>query len=266
MAALAWDDRAIHDGISTHDVRMKRAQLGNYAIAGSIILVDEAQDMDACQIEFCFQNQVRHGKIIYVVGDPAQTIYGFRGAKAQNLMKMHAISMPLTQTWRFGPDIARIANVILYAKERSPQSKIEWGRNKYWDPYRIRAGRQLPGTVTDQRVAEDWPNGPVTIIGRFNISLLVEALALLGLKLKEEGDVEDDEAELVDDSQEWVQTLLESMSFPKIHLYGKRRKFLCERVDRSRKTSPRSILLVSNQQRGWFHAAFIALPSRILRL
>mmetsp|Transcript_9504 Transcript_9504/g.19151 ORF Transcript_9504/g.19151 Transcript_9504/m.19151 type:complete len:119 (+) Transcript_9504:784-1140(+) len=64
---------------------MKRAQLAGGEIPCSILLVD----MDGCQIAWVIRQQVKKfGKQVFAVGDPAQTIYGFRGAKSKFLMQL----------------------------------------------------------------------------------------------------------------------------------------------------------------------------------
>lgn len=73
---------------------MKRTQLEQLPIQGFLILIDESQDMDACQIDWAARQQYEKGSIVYVVGDPAQAIYGFRGAKAQNLMDLPSTESP----------------------------------------------------------------------------------------------------------------------------------------------------------------------------
>jgi hypothetical protein len=76
--------------IRTYDIEVKRAQLFQLEIPGTILLVDESQDMDGCQVDWVARQQVGFGAHVYVVGDPAQTIYGFRQAKSQHLMDLNA--------------------------------------------------------------------------------------------------------------------------------------------------------------------------------
>ena len=42
------------------------------------------------------------GTHIFFVGDSAQCIYGFRGAKSKHVMKLDCIDTQLTTSWRFG--------------------------------------------------------------------------------------------------------------------------------------------------------------------
>ena len=81
------------------------------------LLVDEFQDIDAVQ-----RALVRHwsaaGKSLFVIGDPDQSIYGFRGADAACFDRLRA-DMPsletvrLTFNYRCAPDILRRAQMCI---------------------------------------------------------------------------------------------------------------------------------------------------------
>ena len=104
------------EDIPSFDFSMKLAQLKKLRVPGSILLVDESQDMDACQVDWISKQQVEFGTHVYVVGDAAQAIYGFRGAKPQFLMGLRSNhDLMLTECWRFGPAVSKIANLVLYA-------------------------------------------------------------------------------------------------------------------------------------------------------
>ncbi len=49
--------------VKNYDLEMKRAQLMGLEIPGSLILVDECQDMDGCQVEWVSQ-QYQYNKLI----------------------------------------------------------------------------------------------------------------------------------------------------------------------------------------------------------
>jgi hypothetical protein len=54
---------------------------------------------------------------------------------SQNNEALHA-DLFLTETWRFGPSIANIANLILFAKEHSGQTTYTRdGQYRDWIPY-----------------------------------------------------------------------------------------------------------------------------------
>ena len=179
--------------VISYDLEVKRAQLADLQIAGSLLLVDESQDMDACQINW-MAGQSKFGTHVYLVGDCAQSIYGFRGAKSKCLMDIsneHSVrDCTLTTSWRFGHEIARVANLILFCKERSPQTS----QNPYkmtWRPYRVQGGSPRAGTVTGRKL--DWKEQKFTLIAYKNATLMKEALLTMGYEMSD--DIEDQEGD-----------------------------------------------------------------------
>ena len=108
----AWADLC-HPGGElrwTHDVYLKLAQLNDAPIPGDFLLFDEAQDASPVMLAWVTQQQ---RPTIYV-GDSQQSIYEWRGAI--NAMAQVGDDVPtafLTQSWRFGPAIADVANLVL---------------------------------------------------------------------------------------------------------------------------------------------------------
>ncbi|NXD28520.1 FBH1 helicase, partial [Spelaeornis formosus] len=94
----------------TCDGCLKLWQLSKPELSGyDAIFVDEAQDctpaiVDVVQSQKC-------GKIL--VGDPHQQIYTFRGAINTLYMVPHTHVYYLTQSFRFGPEIAFVGSMIL---------------------------------------------------------------------------------------------------------------------------------------------------------
>jgi superfamily I DNA/RNA helicase len=178
---------------------MKPVQLLNIRVPGSILLVDESQDMDACQVDWIVRQQVEFGMHVYVVGDPAKAIYGFRGAKPQFLMNLQCNKdCMLTESWHFGPAISRMANLILFAKQNSAQTAFTTeGKPKNWLPYRTRSG--VPGKVVRvmlKSLLPDWKTRKVILIARTSATLLREALKAMGFifsKVVDGGDEDGDE-------------------------------------------------------------------------
>jgi superfamily I DNA/RNA helicase len=194
QAAKCWRLIDENDDIRTFDLDMKRVQLLKLRVPGTILLVDESQDMDACQIDFIVHQQAElHRRHVYVVGDPAQAIYGFRGAKPKFLLQLGCNEkMLLTHTFRFGPGVCNIANMILFAKEKSDQTQYGKLDKKpiYWDPYRAQSGIPDKESIitTDRSILEDWKSGQVALIARTNTMLLLEILPLFGFSFSEEND------------------------------------------------------------------------------
>jgi superfamily I DNA/RNA helicase len=181
-ACRLWDI-VVKDNVLSHDFQMKRAQLMGLRIPGTLLLVDESQDMDGCQVNWSAKQQVVLGTHVYVVGDAAQTIYSFRGAKSQSLMALEVDKdCLLTASWRFGEAIARTANCVLFSKEKSAQTeKDRNGRFKTWRPYRIKVGIPREDQVTQRSLLPQWRElEQLTLIAFANISLMFKILEVFG--------------------------------------------------------------------------------------
>lgn len=75
-----------------------------------VLMIDEAQDTNPV-FGGVYAQQTRMQRIY--VGDQYQAIYGFRGAEDE-LQKVEITTrLPLTESWRFGPGIAKPANLFL---------------------------------------------------------------------------------------------------------------------------------------------------------
>jgi hypothetical protein len=141
QARLLWE-RMVAFEIVTFSSIMKLAQLGKLEIPGTFLLVDEAQDLNECQVDLLLQQHARDVHVFFV-GDAAQSIYSFRGAKSGPLLSYEpAVDLPLTESFRFGPRIACVANTILFAKRKSPQTLPTDGgfrrkKSRLWTPYVI---------------------------------------------------------------------------------------------------------------------------------
>ncbi|KAL3926792.1 MAG: hypothetical protein SGBAC_013335, partial [Bacillariaceae sp.] len=190
QACALWD-KAAEEDIRTFNFIMKRAQLLSLKVPGTILLIDESQDMDGCQVHWVAE-QVKFSKHVYVVGDAAQSIYGFRGAKSEYLMELPIDrEQMLTDSFRFGPGIAEVSNLVLFAKENSDQTAEVYDHRKRcmkwknWSPYRIKAGIDKPSVVTGEPLLPNWQNykdrsEKITLIARNNKTLFEEALGLIG--------------------------------------------------------------------------------------
>lgn len=115
-AVKAWEDICSTTGRLRfeHDHYMKMWALKNPVLHADFILLDEAQDTNPV-LEEIFLNQ-RAQRIC--VGDPAQQIYGWRNAR-DVMTGFPAESLRLTQSFRFGPRIAQVANRWLRHAESS---------------------------------------------------------------------------------------------------------------------------------------------------
>lgn len=81
-----------------------------------MVVVDEAQDMNAAQLLLARGACRKSGRII-VVGDDRQAIYGFRGADAGGIdrlkAELSAKELGLTVTYRCGKNIVEVARAIV---------------------------------------------------------------------------------------------------------------------------------------------------------
>ncbi|MGP1715792.1 MAG: 3'-5' exonuclease [Methylophilus sp.] len=137
----------------THDVYLKLWQLSNPSFDRyDYILLDEAQDTTPCVIDVFSKQRAR--KII--VGDSHQSIFQFRGAVDAMRMFKPDIELPLTTSYRFGPNIALLANMLI-------QSFCE-------EPYLLEGYRQSDqiGTVDKSK--------PYAVIAKTNIGLFDQAV------------------------------------------------------------------------------------------
>lgn len=111
----------------TQDGQLKLWQLSKPTLLGyDVLMIDEGQDMNAAMFDI-FLNQ-RCAKVI--VGDHHQQIYAFRGAV--NALDMVAASHTfyLTQSFRFGPEIAYLAHCVLERLLGVSRPTIVGGRKK----------------------------------------------------------------------------------------------------------------------------------------
>lgn len=111
-AKVLWEKMIdLNDSIPiTHDTYLKLWQLSNPKIPKDFILFDESQDANAVMLDIV-QKQ-KHSQKIYV-GDRHQQIYAWRGAvNAMDMIKTKHAAF-LTQSFRFGEPVAKLASDIL---------------------------------------------------------------------------------------------------------------------------------------------------------
>ncbi|CAE7604804.1 fbh1 [Symbiodinium sp. CCMP2456] len=78
-----------------------------------VIIIDEAQDFTPCQADVFFR-QAQNGAIVYLVGDPRQRMYRWRGARDSfEVQDVGQCQFFLTESFRFGPEVAECANAVL---------------------------------------------------------------------------------------------------------------------------------------------------------
>ncbi|RMG81450.1 MAG: ATP-dependent helicase [Chloroflexi bacterium] len=96
----------------THDGYLKLWVQERPNMGFDVVLLDEAQDSSPVVIELV-ELQAKYGADVLVVGDSFQQIYAWRGA-VDALTKFKATTTcHLTQSFRFGPNVAKKADEIL---------------------------------------------------------------------------------------------------------------------------------------------------------
>ncbi|MEU2119465.1 AAA family ATPase [Streptomyces sp. NPDC016459] len=109
-ARKAWDDLQREDGGVVRfdpDHFLKIWSLTNPKISADFLLLDEAQDTNPV-IEHIFNAQRDHAQLV-LVGDSAQAIYHWRGAK-DVMTGFDGTHLTLSRSFRFGPRLATEAN------------------------------------------------------------------------------------------------------------------------------------------------------------
>lgn len=95
--------------LATHDTYLKLYQLSEPDLSlYRVVYVDEQQDSNACVLDILLRQQTK----LVLVGDQFQQIYQFRGS-VDALDKVDCEEAVLSQSFRFGPAVAEIANCIL---------------------------------------------------------------------------------------------------------------------------------------------------------
>lgn len=145
---------------ATHDTYLKLYQLSEPSLNYDYILLDEAQDSNPALLDIFSRQET--GKVL--VGDPYQSIYGFRNAiDAMNKIKTQH-TLDLTMSFRFGEQIADFANSVLALRGETKQIL---GMKDYDLVYY--------GKPVEEK-------GNVAFIGRYNSTLLRDSIEYIGMK------------------------------------------------------------------------------------
>lgn len=118
-AQAAWRDKIDPNSRELnfhHDDYLKIWALSRPKVHADTIVFDEAQDINPVLRKVVLDNMrptVGHAAQVVIVGDPNQSIYGFRGAENALEDWPSDVELPLNKSWRFGPEVADIANIFL---------------------------------------------------------------------------------------------------------------------------------------------------------
>jgi hypothetical protein len=156
-ARRAWEDLQNPAGGAMrfeHDHYLKMWALNNPTIHGDYLLLDEAQDTNPV-LEEVFNAQRTHAQLV-MVGDSAQAIYGWRGAR-DVMADFDGEQLALSQSFRFGPALAQEANRWLTLVE---------------SPIRLRGTPAITTTIGPV-------DSPDAILCRTNVGAMVAVMELL---------------------------------------------------------------------------------------
>lgn len=139
----------------SYDQYLKVFELTDPVLDYDFILLDEAQDSNPLTLNLL--EKQRHRSRLVLIGDTNQTIYSWRGAKdaIESWRPEHSFS--LTESFRFGKQIAAVANVILKT----------FGKG----------GKEITGHKTEDSVGPIPKHLKHTLIARTNATLFEEALS-----------------------------------------------------------------------------------------
>ncbi|XP_009881281.1 PREDICTED: F-box only protein 18 [Charadrius vociferus] len=141
----------------TSDGYLKLWQLSKPQLLGyDAIFVDEAQDCTPAIVDIVLSQKCG----IILVGDPHQQIYTFRGAVNTLYSVLHTHVYYLTQSFRFGPEIAYVGATILDVC-KSIRNKTLVGGNQKGD---VRGSME----------------GKITVLSRSNFNVFEDAVKLTG--------------------------------------------------------------------------------------
>jgi len=152
--------------------------LAKYQNRFRYILVDEYQDTNHSQylivraLSDRFQN-------ICVVGDDAQSIYGFRGANINNILNFQrdyddVKVFKLEQNYRSTKNIVNAANSII-DKNKTKLDKIVWTANEEGSKIKVNRsltdgdeGRYVAGTIFESKMQNQLKNSDFAVLYRTN--------------------------------------------------------------------------------------------------
>lgn len=122
------------------------------------VLFDEAQDANGSFMSILRRSACQR----ILIGDHHQQLYEWRGA-VDAMDKLSGQSYPLTQSFRFGPEIADYANRILSHKSAPPDQ-------------RLTGNEGIESQVKVYTGGDNLPEWPVTILSRTGVQVFYQAV------------------------------------------------------------------------------------------
>ncbi len=138
MNAMDFDDLLVR---SVNVLELFQEVQDAYAQGFRYVLVDEYQDTNHAQYRW-LQLLTKDRRNLMVVGDDAQSIYGFRGADISNILEFEdyypdAHVVKLEQNYRSTQNILDAANAVI-ANNRGQKAKSLWSELGAGDPIHVR--------------------------------------------------------------------------------------------------------------------------------
>lgn len=142
------------------------------------IMIDEYQDTNVAQYKIVNMLAAKHNNIC-VVGDDAQSIYSFRGATIENILKFkddypNAVIIKLEQNYRSTKAIIHVANQII-TKNKNQIPKNLWTDNEVGEKIRLirtmtdnDEGRFVADAIKEQKLRNHFSNKDFAILYRTN--------------------------------------------------------------------------------------------------
>jgi len=160
------------------------------------ILVDEYQDTNYAQY-MIIKKLAANNENICVVGDDAQSIYGFRGANIQNILNFKsdypdARTIKLEQNYRSTQNIVKAANSVIQ-KNKKQYFKEIWTENEEGNKIQLiktstdnEEGSMIANSIFETRMNFQLPNSDFAILYRTNAQSrsLEEALRRMNIPYK----------------------------------------------------------------------------------
>jgi DNA helicase-2/ATP-dependent DNA helicase PcrA len=138
MNAMDFDDLLVR---AVNVLELFQEVRDQYASTFRHVMVDEYQDTNHVQYRW-LQLLAGEHRNLAVVGDPDQSIYGFRGADIRNILEFEdtfpdALVVKLEQNYRSTQTILDAANAVI-ANNRGRKSKLLWTDLGQGDPIKVR--------------------------------------------------------------------------------------------------------------------------------